>query len=148
MLPAHKPVAIVIGNRQVLPAPVANWLHRRPDAMADDLVDRLAGGAEIEKVVHCTYRVRGTLKPEYAAVNLIRPFQHQISRARCLLATAGRGKRPIGPVAVQLRRTVPGMSSSGASAAPLICHLKLAPELAPDAMGQGGRAWYGCSART
>src|SRR5215467_271976 len=56
--PVGKPVAIVVGNRQVLPAPVANWLHRRSDAMADDLVDRLAGGAEIEKIVHCTYRVR------------------------------------------------------------------------------------------
>jgi hypothetical protein len=56
--PVGKPVAIVVGNRQVFQAPVANWLHRWSDAMADDLVDRLAGGAEIQKVVHCTYRVR------------------------------------------------------------------------------------------
>jgi hypothetical protein len=40
-----KPVAIVVGNRQVLPAPVANWLHRRSNTMADDFVNRLAGGA-------------------------------------------------------------------------------------------------------
>ena len=54
--PVGKPVAIVVGDGQVLQAPVANWLGRRSNAMADDFVDRLAGRAETEKVVHRTYR--------------------------------------------------------------------------------------------
>ena len=59
--------------------------------MADDFVDRLARRAGIKKVVHCTYRIPAyqNAKPEYAAVNLLRPFKQQIPRARCLLATAG-----------------------------------------------------------
>jgi hypothetical protein len=87
--PVGKPVAIV-GNWQVLLAPVANWLGRRSNAMADDFVDRLARRAGIKKVVHCTYRIPAfqNAKPEYAAVNLPRPFKQQIPRARCLLATA------------------------------------------------------------
>ena len=87
--PVGKPVAIV-GNWQVLLAPVANWLGRRSNAMADDFVDRLARRAGIKKVVHCTYRIPAFQngKPEYAAVNLPRPFKQQIPRARCLLATA------------------------------------------------------------
>ena len=89
--PVGKPVAIV-GNWQVLLAPVANWLGRRSNAMTDDFVDRLARRAGIKKVVHCTYRIPAcqNAKPEYAAVNLPRPFKQQIARARCLLATAGR----------------------------------------------------------
>ena len=87
--PVGKPVAIV-GNWQVLLAPVANWLGRRSNAMTDDFVDRLARRAGIKKVVHYTYRIPAyqNAKPEYAAVNLPRPFKQQIPRARCLLATA------------------------------------------------------------
>jgi hypothetical protein len=90
--PVGKPVAIIVGNRQALLTPVANWLHRRSNTMADEFVDRLASRAEIEKVVHRTYRIRRTLNamPEYAAVNLPRPSKQQIRRARCLLATIGR----------------------------------------------------------
>ena len=51
--PVGKPVAIV-GNWQVLLAPVANWLGRRSNAMADDFINRLAGRAEIKKVAHCS----------------------------------------------------------------------------------------------
>jgi len=46
------PVAIV-GNREILPPNVASRFGRRSNTMTDDFVDRLAGLAEIETVIHC-----------------------------------------------------------------------------------------------
>ena len=54
--PVGKPV-VIVGNWQVLLAPVANWLGRRSNAMTDDFVDRLARRAGIKKVDHYTYRI-------------------------------------------------------------------------------------------
>ena len=47
----REPLAI-FGDRKVLLAALANRLDRRSNTMADDFVDRLAAGAEIEKVIH------------------------------------------------------------------------------------------------
>jgi len=49
------PVTIV-GNWEILLAYVANWLGRRSNTVPDDFVNRLAARAEIEKVLHCTFR--------------------------------------------------------------------------------------------
>jgi hypothetical protein len=49
--PEREPLAI-FGDRKVLPAALANRLGRRSNTMADDFVDRLAGRADIEKVIH------------------------------------------------------------------------------------------------
>jgi hypothetical protein len=56
----RKPVAI-FGNWKILLAHVANRLGRWSNAVADDFVDRLAGRAEIEKVVHGTSECWRTL---------------------------------------------------------------------------------------
>jgi hypothetical protein len=45
------PVAMV-SNWKILLAHVANWLGRRSNTMADDFVNRPAGRAKIEKVLH------------------------------------------------------------------------------------------------
>jgi hypothetical protein len=50
--PVGKPLTI-LSNRKLLLAALANGLGRRPNMVADDFVDRLAGWAEIEKVIHC-----------------------------------------------------------------------------------------------
>ena len=50
--PIGKPIAFVSSRKVLLAAP-ANRLSRWSNAVADDFVNRLAGRAEIEKVVHC-----------------------------------------------------------------------------------------------
>jgi hypothetical protein len=50
--PVGQPLAVV-SNRKVLLASLANGLSRRSNVMTDDFVNRLAGGAEKKKVVHC-----------------------------------------------------------------------------------------------
>jgi hypothetical protein len=50
--PVGKPLAIV-SNRKILLAFLANWLGRRSEMVTDDFVDRLAGWAEKQKIVHC-----------------------------------------------------------------------------------------------
>src|SRR5215472_9187186 len=49
--PVGEPLA-VFSDRKILLAVLANWLCRWSNTMADDFVDRFAGRAEIEKVVH------------------------------------------------------------------------------------------------
>ena len=82
--------------------------------MTDDFVDRLARRAGIKKVIHCTYRIPAyqNAKPEYAAVNLLRPFKQQIPRARCLLATAGWREATRGH---SVRGTTPGSAPESAA---------------------------------
>jgi len=57
--PVGQPIAIV-SNRKLLLAALANRLGWWSNVVADDFVDRFAGWAEIEKVIHCHVPYRGT----------------------------------------------------------------------------------------
>ena len=77
--PIGKPIAFVSSRKVLLAAP-ANRLSRWSNAVADDFVNRLAGRAEIEKVVHCPNGAGSTITTRAACLFLAHRNSHDRSR--------------------------------------------------------------------